>query len=184
MKMKSEELKKICSILFESGALKLVPRSGWLKVGVENPESVAEHSFRTALVAFFLSIMEGFNFSKACEIAFLALIHDLHETRTLDLHKLARRYIKLNAEDVFEEQLKNFPEEVRESILKLKENRDIVEIVEDADKIELYLQAKEYSEKYPSAKYYMENIELKKKQSRKLLEELKSTDHRWWLKFE
>jgi hypothetical protein len=34
--------------LYEAGQLKRVKRSGWWIAGVKDPESVAEHSFRTA----------------------------------------------------------------------------------------------------------------------------------------
>src|SRR4051812_40383386 len=35
----------IATFLFEAGHLKNVPRSGWLLLGMAQPESIAEHSF-------------------------------------------------------------------------------------------------------------------------------------------
>jgi len=177
-------IEKICKLLFEAGTLKLIPRAGWLKIGIKNPESVAEHSFRVALISFFLSLLEGFSFSKSCEIAFLGLIHDLHETRTLDLHKLSKKYVKFNSNEIITEQLNLFPETARNEILELKKDRRIRDIVEDADKIELYLQAREYMESNPSAKLYLENLNFKTKSSVKLMKMLKKMDYRWWKEFE
>ena len=39
------------TFLFEMGHLKNLPRAGWLLLGIPQPESVAEHSFRVAIVA-------------------------------------------------------------------------------------------------------------------------------------
>ena len=46
----------IVRYVFEAGMLKRVARSGWWAENVKHPESVADHSFRTALVAFILDI--------------------------------------------------------------------------------------------------------------------------------
>ncbi|MEM4702443.1 MAG: HD domain-containing protein, partial [Archaeoglobaceae archaeon] len=37
----------LVKFIHEVGTLKMIPRSGWLKIGIKNPESVAEHCFRT-----------------------------------------------------------------------------------------------------------------------------------------
>ncbi|MCS7130781.1 MAG: HD domain-containing protein, partial [Archaeoglobaceae archaeon] len=43
-------MEDLVKFIHEVGSLKLTPRSGWLKIGIEFPESVAEHSFRTAII--------------------------------------------------------------------------------------------------------------------------------------
>jgi 5'-deoxynucleotidase YfbR-like HD superfamily hydrolase len=52
-------LEGIARFLYEMGALKRLPRSGWLIAGVAAPESIAEHSFRTAILGWLLAHMEG-----------------------------------------------------------------------------------------------------------------------------
>jgi putative hydrolase of HD superfamily len=42
----------IVSFAYEAGQLKNLPRSGWLRAGIKNPESVADHSFRVAVLAY------------------------------------------------------------------------------------------------------------------------------------
>lgn len=169
----------IVKLLFEMGVLKLVPRSGWFKVGIKEPESVAEHTFRTALLAFIVARDETSDLDTALRAAFLGLIHDLHESRTLDLHKVAKRYTSVDSEQVIKEQM---------NILGLEEEIGSMEhlqhYVEDADKLELLLQAKEYSEQYPSAMIYTENLEFETKTAKKLAERIRESDHRWWLDFE
>ena len=174
-------MQSIVDFLFEVGSLKLIPRSGWFKVGIKDPESVAEHSFRTAIIAFILAYLETGDFDKACRASFLALIHDLNEARTLDLHKLSRKYVNVDSDEVLREQLRLLPEGVLREVEGLK---DLEVYVKDADKLELLLQAKEYSETYPSAMEYTRDLDLKTDTARELERVIRNSDHRWWIKVE
>ena len=66
-----------------AGMLKRVKRQGWLDAGIPNDkaESVADHSFRTALLVAFLS-PRGIDRDKAVR---MALVHDLAESVMGDL---------------------------------------------------------------------------------------------------
>jgi len=58
--------------------LKNVPRQGWKeKLEIINPESVAEHSYSTTVIAMILSDLEGLNTEKIIK---MALLHDLAES--------------------------------------------------------------------------------------------------------
>jgi len=175
------ELDNIAKFLFESGILKLIPRSGWFKTGIENPESVAEHSFRTALISAIIAFLETKDFDKACKACLLGLIHDLNEARTLDLHKLSRKYVEVER-DALEDQLKLLPKDFAEEIKSAME--ELMDFVKDADKLELLLQAKEYAERYPSAMLYARNLKFKTKSAKKLAEVIEKSDWRWWLELE
>ena len=174
-------MQEIVDFLFEVGVLKLIPRSGWFKVGIKDPESVAEHSFRTGIMAFLITYLETGDFDKACRAGMLGIMHDLNEARTLDLHKLSRRYVSVD-ESVLNEQLDALPRELKERIE--KEFDDLMVFVKDADRLELLFQAKEYSEVYPSAMEYIRNLKFETETAKKLAEIAKSSDHRWWLKLE
>lgn len=67
---------KIIVITQAAGLLKNVPRTGWALKGVEEVESVADHSHRVALLGMLLSDKFGFDRGKIVE---MALIHDLGE---------------------------------------------------------------------------------------------------------
>ena len=67
--------------LLEALALKNLPRSGWLRVGVPAPESVAAHSWGVALLALALCPP---HLDRARSVA-LAVLHDLAEVRVGDL---------------------------------------------------------------------------------------------------
>lgn len=63
--------------------LKRTPRSGWLRAGVVGPESVADHSFATALLAWQLAREQsGVDPAK---VLLMALLHDYHEARLGDI---------------------------------------------------------------------------------------------------
>lgn len=64
------------------GKLKRMPRRGWVLRRVKNPETIAEHSFRVALLSWFLGEKEKFNLK---EIIKMALVHDLCEIYAGDI---------------------------------------------------------------------------------------------------
>jgi putative hydrolase of HD superfamily len=51
----NRELDETVKLAHEWGQLKLLPRTGWLRAGIEHPESVAEHSLRTAMLAWMIA---------------------------------------------------------------------------------------------------------------------------------
>jgi putative hydrolase of HD superfamily len=57
--------------------------------GVRDPESVAEHSWRTSLIASVIAQLEGADPANA---ALLAVWHDSQESRTGDVNYLGRKY--------------------------------------------------------------------------------------------
>lgn len=74
----------LARFLHRSGGLKATPRTGWLDRGIPaiETESVADHSFRTALLAWLAAILEpGLD---AGRVLRLAILHDLAEAVTGD----------------------------------------------------------------------------------------------------
>ncbi len=68
-------------ILIECLGLKDLDRSGWLRVGVSTPESVAAHSWGVAWLALLLMPPE----LDAARVLALAALHDLPEVRAGDI---------------------------------------------------------------------------------------------------
>jgi|Deesub1362B_J571_1020462.scaffolds.fasta_scaffold00140_11 putative hydrolase of HD superfamily len=167
-----ESVERMARFIFEMCSMKNVPRSGWFKVGIDNPESVAEHSFLTAIIAYFIAREEGCDPFKA---AFAALLHDSHESRTLDLHRLAKRYVEVDEERARREQTKG---------LELPDFSDVEKVVRDADKLELLVQAKIYSRKCKDAMKYVENLDFETETGKRLEKVIREIDDRWWLEFE
>ena len=79
------------TFLYEMGQLKNLPRAGWLLLGIPQPESVAEHSFRVAIVA---PRWPRWTAPTPGATALLALFHDAHETRIGDVPAVGRAYVR------------------------------------------------------------------------------------------
>lgn len=180
-------VKEIVKYLFEVGQLSEVRRGGDLILGVDNPQTVAEHSFRAAIVAFMIGNLEGVNAEKA---ALTVLFHDMPEARITDIHKLAQRYIDSKAAEkkAFGEQIAPLPEGIKKSLKNLDyANGDSSPegiVARDADLIECALQYKSYLEKgHKDAQDWLNNIRkiLKTKTAKAILNEIeKSGSHDWW----
>ena len=180
---KGDKAEALAKLLVELGTLKLIPRSGWLKIGIKHPESVAEHSFRTAVIAYILARLDGIDAKEACTIAFLALLHDSHEARTLDLHKLAKKYAKIDEDRVKREQLSELDiEELYNGLEKSGIDRSKVEAyVKDADNLELLIQAREYSMLTDLAESFeADESELKTRAGKVMHSALKKAELKWW----
>jgi len=134
--------------LYEMGQLKRVKRSGWWIAGVKDPESVAEHTFRTAVIAYLLARLEGADTGRA---VLMALFHDLPETRTNDAHRIVRRYADWRDVDKksMREQSKRLPDDVANEVVSFfeefeKEVSPEAKLARDADLLECLIQAREY----------------------------------------
>jgi putative hydrolase of HD superfamily len=181
-------MEEIVKYIFEAGMLKRVARSGWWAEKITHPESAADHSFRTGVVAYVLAKMEGLDDNSARKLCSAAVFHDIHEARLLDLNKITHRYIEVTREleqKVEAEQTKGLPEDIRESIydtLDLSEKEQI--ILKDADYLECAFQAKEYLDVgYKGTVSWLESItvRVKTESAKKLVEQVyKQDSNSWW----
>ncbi|MBI2445766.1 HD domain-containing protein [Candidatus Micrarchaeota archaeon] len=126
--------------LYELGELKRIARSGWWTAKVRQPETVAEHSWRAACIAYALALEEGLDAPAA---AVAALFHDAHEARTLDLHKMAKKYVRSDAIRAAVEQNAASPAKTRLELDKPIPSA-IKTVVKDADLLEMAVTAQEY----------------------------------------
>ncbi|MEV5509070.1 HD domain-containing protein [Streptomyces orinoci] len=155
------------SYLMEMGALKRAKRSGWWIAGVKDPETIAEHSFRTAVIGSVLAMMEGVDPAK---VALLCTFHDTQETRVGDIPWIGRRYLKpAKNEQVTADQLAEAHPAVAagiQAIVEEYENGDSPEVViaHDADKLECMIQGLEYLEQgYANAQEWVDSTRAKLK---------------------
>jgi putative hydrolase of HD superfamily len=145
----TNETERLAGFLYEIGLLKRYKRTGWLVAGVKDPESIADHSLRTAIIASVLATMEGANPERA---ALLSLFHDSQETRLTDIPYLAKPYVtKAPNEQVTDHQTRGLPEAVTAMITGVVaeyEGKASTEAMcaRDADKLECLIQAIEYRE--------------------------------------
>lgn len=191
----SENIDSLLKFLFEMGHLKQTPRSGWYKVGIKNPETVAEHSYRTAIIGLLLAKLEN---SQPERVALFCLFHDIAEARTLDLDWLAQNYYEKSDyidKKVIKDQLANLPNSLRNLIGELldcysSDSDKIQVIARDADLLEASLQALQYkvqgyelAEEWITSSVELLETEWGQKIGQKLLKILKdgrSREQVWW----
>lgn len=153
----------ILRLLMQANRLKVTPRSGWVTRGVNDSESVADHTFDVAFIALVLSefIDEPVDREKVLTIA---LIHDLPESAIGDIPSPAMHYFPTGAKRYAEQKAMADILEGFEFGPRLQrwwqefEDRSSVEgrLVRDADRIGLLLQALVYER--TSANQYLEEF--------------------------
>ncbi|MBT8171351.1 HD domain-containing protein [Candidatus Bathyarchaeota archaeon] len=146
-KLPKSNLQSIIKFLEIVGILKRTKRSGWINVGIYQPESVADHTFRTAFLCMIYADLYSMNPLKLLR---MALIHDLPEAITGDLMPSQKtKKTRENEKKSVLKILNILPLEQRENYLvdwkeyqegKTKEAKAVHQL----DKIEMALQAKEY----------------------------------------
>jgi len=180
---------KLIQLITEAGMLKRVKRSGWWVLGINNPETVAEHSFRCAVISYVIARMEKAEPYKA---VLMALFNDIQEARITDLHKMAQFYIdsKGPEDKSFYDQIEFLPSALKKELSGLRReynNQRTKEsiIARDADILECLIQAKEYHEHgFSQAAKFMKKapLFLKTKSARELWRQAKNKNlNDWWI---
>jgi putative hydrolase of HD superfamily len=178
--------KEILKFFFEMGQLSRVKREGWRLLGMENPESIADHSLRAAQIGWVLAKLEGYKDPN--EVATMLVFHDIGETRIGDIHKLANRYVTADEATAVREQVSRLGD-AGDDVLTLwhqieDKNTEAGIIAKDADLLELAVRAREYMERgYDDASEWFEAARqrLKTKSAKVLLEELPNvSSSSWW----
>jgi 5'-deoxynucleotidase YfbR-like HD superfamily hydrolase len=77
-------MKNLLHFLIEIGKLKKMPRTGFVWLGIKNPETIAQHTFRVAIMNWILGrkTTPGLNLRKVIKIS---LVHDLCEVYAGDM---------------------------------------------------------------------------------------------------
>lgn len=147
--MSGNDLAKLVEFFKNVGQLKGVSRAGWVKVGIKSPESVADHTFRTAFLCMIFSSLEGLDELKMLQ---MALLHDLPEAIIGDLTPSEKNKAnKNNEENAMKKLLSFLPKEIRRRYLEIWHEYTAGEtteakIVRQLEKLEMVLQAREYEE--------------------------------------
>jgi len=190
--IKRSPLKKHSAVNFfaETGLLKKIKRSGWWVAGIKDPESVAEHCFRCAVIGYYMAHCEKADPSKVMS---MALFNDVHEARINDLHKMGHFYIDFKEAEkrVFKDQVADLHPAVKSAMTGLRVEYDAQKtkesiVARDADILECLLQAKEYYDNgYLKARKFFKTApdHLKTKTARDLWHQIRDWDSgEWWEK--
>lgn len=139
-------LKSVIRFFFEMGMLKKTPRSGFQFLG-SGGESVAEHSFRTAMI--------GYTMARLCyqvdpyKVVCLCLFHDIPESRTGDMNYVNKRYVEVRENEAVEDLAQTLPfgADYKEFMQEYREGKtEEARLAHDADQLDLILALKEQSD--------------------------------------
>ncbi|XP_048729257.2 5'-deoxynucleotidase HDDC2-like isoform X2 [Ostrea edulis] len=142
-------MEKLLKFMGFIGDLKQVRRTGWVLRKVKEPESVADHMYRMAILSFLVEPSSGLNKDRCIKIS---LVHDLAEcivgnlTPQDDILKSEKRKQEMEA---MKHICSLVPEEVGNELYELWEDYEFQRsaeamFVKDLDKFEMILQAHEY----------------------------------------
>lgn len=174
---------RIADFFNEAGMLKSTPRSGYAFLG-SGKESVAEHSFRTAIIGYTIARFAGADIAK---VVYMCLFHDLHEARTGDFNYVNHRYDACKAREALKDACRGtgMEEEILDYWDSLENNATLeAHIVNDADQLDLICNLNyELARGNEFARDWLDSAlkRLKLPLARDLAEEILRVDpHRWW----
>jgi len=131
--------------------LKNISRKGWIdKLSIDNPESVAEHSFSMATMAMIFSDLNQYNTEKILK---MSLLHDLAESVIGDL--TPGEISKIKKAELENKTMKNILENLPPNLAEYYSNiwneyqdnqTEESILVHEFDRLDMVFQAKKYSE--------------------------------------
>lgn len=178
----------ISLLLYELSNLNRVPRSGLYQFLYEDFESIAAHSFKVAVIAYFLARMMNL---ETGEVLLMALFHDCEETRTGDSNQIQKSYLNQDEEKAFSDQIKGIDAKLTEELIAMREKykakeSEAAKVVKDSDYIEYFMSLKILSmkgnkEAMERIKYEMKNLDfMYTKVGKEVLKRVLETDPNEW----
>ncbi len=164
--------------------LKRTPRTGFQFLG-SGAESVAEHSFRTAVIGYALARLDGQ--ADVGRVVQICLFHDLPEARLGDQNYVNKKYVKVDEERAVEDLARTLPfgDDYRGLLKEFtgKATREAL-LAHDADQLEMILALKEYKDlgnRYADEWYPFVLKRLQTEAARQLADKVWTTDSSlWW----
>ncbi len=139
-------------LFHRAGELKKIKRSGWIRHGIPEPESVADHTFRTTFIAMIMGDLLKVDMLKLVK---MALIHDLAEVLAGDITPydgVTKEEKQRREETSLIQLLSGLPN--RDHYLNLwreyeeQKSQEAI-ILKNIDRFEMALQANEYQQEFP-----------------------------------
>ncbi|XP_049935339.1 uncharacterized protein LOC116259947 [Nymphaea colorata] len=130
--------------------LKITKRTGWVRRGIENPESISDHMYRMGIMALIAADIPGVNRDRCIK---LAIVHDIAEAIVGDIAPsdgIPKAEKSRREREALEHMCKLLgggprAEELSELWMEYEENSTLeAKLVKDFDKVEMILQALEY----------------------------------------
>jgi putative hydrolase of HD superfamily len=179
-------MKPIVNLLFQAKILKDIPRSGYHFLGAGS-ESIAEHTFMTAFIAFVMAQMDA-NVD-AQRLINMALVHDLAESRIGDLNTVQKEYVTANETKAVSDTSQHLPfgTLLDDLVREFNEGQTLeAKLARDADQLAFVLDLKALADVgYVPPKNWLQPViqRLQTDVAKKLAETVLTTQwDEWWLK--
>lgn len=146
MKETPNNSERVSNFFYELGILQVMKRSGQDFLG-SGTQSVADHSFRVAMMGYTMGKMAG---ADADKIMKMCMFHDLEEARTGDLNYVQQAYVESDDDKALADALEGLPieSEIHELIKEFTEQETLeAKLAKDADVLELLFFLKEQKDK-------------------------------------
>ncbi len=144
-KLKSKNnINRVLKLIFEVGSLRRIYRShNQTLLTNDISDNIATHSFRVAMIGYFLAKFEKVNVNK---VILMCLIHDFIETRSGDQNWVHKRYVKVYEDEILDDQFKGLFDneiyQVAKEYHKLESKE--AKLAKDADLLDQILLLREY----------------------------------------
>lgn len=136
--------RSIINFLYEVGTMRRLPRMHrQVLLNDDMTDTIASHSYRVAVIAWFLAKIEGADLYKTLA---MGLFHDIAEARTGDHNWLHKKYVKTNEDEVLEDQLGGLPFPDLKELMDEYEKRESKEaiVAKQADILDQIFLLREY----------------------------------------
>jgi putative hydrolases of HD superfamily len=181
---------RILYLIQQAGSLMQMPRTHKRSLGTTF-DTVASHSFHTAIMAYCIARMEKLSHEEASRAMSMGLLHDLAEARTGDLDFISKNYARVDEERAVEDQFKDidFGKDL-ENVLAEYEKREtlVAKCAKDADSLQqmyqewvLSWQGNNLAKQWFEGDFIHRVPHLLTESAKKLVMSMKDSDpNKWW----
>ncbi len=144
MSEESNRDRSIINFLYEVGTMRRLPRMHrQVLLNDDMTDTIASHSYRVAVIAWFLAKIEGVDLYKTLA---MGIFHDIAEARTGDHNWLHKKYVKTNEDEVLKDQLGTLPFPDLKELMDEYEKRESKEsiVAKQADILDQIFLLREY----------------------------------------
>lgn len=151
-------MKRDLELLYEIGCMRFLQRN-WRQFLNADFSNETEHTFRVVWIALILSKHEGAK--DEGKIVRMALVHDIGESRSGDVHYVSRQYTSRDEEKAMDDVLRgtSLEGEMLELWREYEDRKTIeAQIVKDADNLDVDFELREQEAKGETLKKYWEDM--------------------------
>lgn len=174
-------------LLFEVGALRHIQRT-WKQFLNPDFANLSEHTLRVIWIALLIAKHE--KFEDTGKLVKMALVHDLSESRSVDVHYVSRQFADRHEDAAIKDTLKNtaLEAEFYELWHEAEQKKTLAaQIVKDADNLEVDLELKEQQArgftlpaKLQPMRHHVAETKLYTKTAKKLWDQIQTADPNDW----